>query len=137
MTAPEDLAAALEALLEALPTVEAYTGGVPDKPPAEATTGRVYPYAVLWAGAGGSPFEAAVAGPGGLDWEAQVTVAAGDPTWCLQAITAVRAAVTGQVLVPGAGPLVDLTPKSLTVQRDEDPTPVRWFLPLIFGCLTP
>jgi hypothetical protein len=130
-----DLHAAVWALLDALPTVTAYDADVPTAPPADSR-GRVYPYTVLWPSPGGSPFESSLAGPQGLDWMCQVTVAAGDPTWCLQAVEVVRAALVGAQLAPTAGPLVDETPRSRTIMRDPDVTPLRWFVPLLLGCLT-
>ncbi len=136
MTTPAALHLAAFAVVDALTTVTAYYGDVPAHPPADAS-GRVYPYCVLWSGPGGAPAETAVHDTStGLDWAVQVTVAAGDVTWCLQAVTVVRAALAGLVLVPGAGPLVDETPRSQPVMRDPDVAPPRWFVPLFFGCLT-
>lgn len=135
MTTAAELHAAVWAALDALTTVTAYDGDVPTKPPAD-TSGRVYPYAVLWPSPGGSPAESAAAGNTGLDWTCQVTVAAGTTAWLLKAVDVVRAAVVGLVVSDGDGPITDETPRSMTVQRDEDVTPPRMFVPLLFGALT-
>lgn len=115
--------------------VAVFDANVPTSPPA-LPDGRVLPYAVVWPGAGGTPFEEPIAGAGGLDWACQVTVAAGDVGWCLGAIGLVRAALSGLVLATGVT-LVDETPRSLIVRRDPDVTPSRWFLPMQFGALAP
>lgn len=134
MTTPAELHAAVRTILEALPTVQAFDGDVPAAPPADEA-GRVYPYAVLWPAPGGDRFEPALSGPrGGLVWVAQVTVAAGDPTWCLQATGTVRAALDGVWLDDTASPLTDDTPSSRTIARDPDVKPPRWFVPLRFTC---
>ncbi len=136
MTAPADLHAAVWAALDALTTVTAYDGDVPASPPA-GEDGRVYPYAVLWPSPGADPTETPLGClPTELDWVAQVTVAAGTPTWCLQATQVVRDALKGLVLAPGASRLTDETPRSRTVMRDTDTNPPRWFVPLLFGCVT-
>lgn len=136
MTAPDVLHAAMLARLQTMAHVTVYDADVPSKPPADSQ-GRVYPYAVLWPSPGGAPSEGSVAGPAGLEWVAQVTVAAGTPTWCLQAASKVRAVLAGHVLVAGDGPLVEDTPPTMPLTRDEDVTPPRWYVPLLWRCLTP
>lgn len=141
MTTPADLHAAVLAALDALPTVAAYDGAVPvalTHPAHADSTGRVYPYAVVWPSPGGEHDERGLCGPlTGMRWTVQVTVAAGTPTWCLQAVTVVRAALVGLQLVDATvSPLVDETPRSRLVTRDDDTTPPRWFVPLQFGCVT-
>ena len=133
MTTPASLHTQVLTLLHAT-TVTAYDGDVPDRPPADQS-GRVYPYAVLWPGGGGNPADPALARHhGALTWEAQVTVAAGTPTWCIQAVDVVRAALRGVWLTTGASPLLDETPASQTLLRSEDTQPPRWYLPLRFVC---
>ena len=136
MTTAAQLHAAVWAALDALPTVTAYDGDVPTKPPADAS-GRVYPYAVLWPSPGATPGDGPLGciSPG-VDWLEQVTVAAGTPTWCLQAVDVVRAALVGLQLAPDVSPLVDETPRSRLLSRDDDTTPPRWYVPLQFGCVT-
>jgi len=137
VTAPDVLHAAAVAALKTIGStrVTVFEADVPNRPPALAD-GRVLPYVVVWPGPGATATEQAVTGPSGLDWSVQVTVAAGDVTWCLQACTLVRGVLHGKVLVTGTGPLVDDTPRGLTVTRDPA-LPDRWFAPLIFACLNP
>lgn len=133
MTDPADLHTAAFAILDALPTVTGFDSDVPAKPSADAL-GRVYPYAVLWPGPGGDSADADLVTGGALSWVAQITVAAGDPTWCLRAVGVVRAALRDVWLVDTASPLRDITPASRVVMRDTDPTPPRWYFPLLFRC---
>lgn len=136
MTAPDALHAALLALLEAIPNVTAYDGNVPPSPPAADGSREVLPYVVLWGSAGTWPEAEAAAlsqtsGPE-LDWPVQLTVAAGRQVWVLRAAAAVRAAVLGVELVPGASPLRE-PPGAVPVQFDDrNVTPGRFFLPLSF-----
>lgn len=139
MTSPAVLHAALVAVLDALPTVGAYNGQVPPSPPADDLTGQVYPYVVVWGTAGWTPDDARTlsgGADGALDWPSRVTVAAGDLGWCLEAAHLVRQALEGRELIEGAGPLRE-DPIDLGVQKDEDATPPRWYVPLIFRCQTP
>lgn len=137
MTTPLELHQALAARLKTLSSITVYEDGdVPSRPPADAQ-GRVFPYAVLWPASGAPAGESSVAGQGGLDWHTQVTVAAGDLDWLLQASQAVRQALVGHVLVAGVGPLVDETPATLFARRDPDVSPIRWFVPVLLGCLAP
>lgn len=139
MTSPAVLHAALVAVLDALPTVGAYNGQVPPNPPTDDLTGQVYPYVVVWGTAGWTPDDARTlsgGADGALDWPSRVTVAAGDLGWCLEAAHLVRQALEGRELIEGAGPLRE-DPIDLGVQKDEDATPPRWYVPLIFRCQTP
>lgn len=139
MTSPATLHAALVAVLDALPTVTAYDGQVASAPPADALTGKVYPYAVAWGAAGWTTDEGRTLdgdADGALEWPAPVTVAAGDVGWLLGAVDLVRAALEGRVLVPGAGPLRE-DPGTPSAQKSPDIAPARWFVPLIFRCQTP
>lgn len=134
-----ELTAALKTLLTTT-AMPAYVGDVPAKPPAD-TTGRVKPYSVIWPSAGYLPDYARTAGgtdaeDSGLEWPVQVTVAAGDPAWCLQAAASVRARMAGAVLVAGAGPLREES-ASPAMQKDPDVQPPRWFVPLLWRCATP
>lgn len=135
MTTAADLHAATLAVLEDT-TVTVYDGAVPHHPPADAT-GRVFPYAVLWPSPGATPGDGPLGCTSpGIDWLAQVTVAAGDPTWCLKAADVVRTALRGRQLARDVSPLTDETPRSRVLSRDDDTTPPRWFVPLHFGCVT-
>lgn len=138
MGTPAALHAALKARLDALATVDAYAGTVPTNPPADAH-GRVAPYAVIWASGGHvDPDGRALDGAadGALTWPVQITVAAGDPDWCLGAVGVVRAWLDGHELVAGAGPLRE-EPTALQMQRDDKHSPPRWYVPLLFRCQTP
>lgn len=140
MTGPADLHAALLTRLDALPSVTAYDGQVPSAPPADED-GRVYPYVVLWPSAGTTAEEARrLSGDahGAIDWPVALTVAAGTPTWCLQAVALVRAAVEGWTPPGAAGPLREEPTGAAAAGagRDEDTTPVRFFVPLAFRTYT-
>lgn len=129
------LHAAARERLDALITVTVYDADVPAHPPADEQ-GRVYPYAVVWPSPGATPPEAAVDGSTGTDWVVAVTVAAGDVDWCLQTVTVVRRALTGDPIAPGAT-LVDTTPAARTLLVDRDVAPARFYVPLEFRALTP
>lgn len=129
------LHAATMTLLRGIGTVAAFDADVPPHPPADPT-GRVYPYAVLWPGAGAHPIETAITGSVGTDWLSTVTVAAGDVGWCLDAVALVRSVLDGAALAPGVT-LSDVTSRARTLQRDPDITPTRWYVPLLFTALTP
>lgn len=137
MTAPAVLHTALLDLLRGMPTVSVYEGDVPTSPPADAA-GRVYPYVVLWPTAGHPPLERPLAGDSGtaLEWAPQLTVAAGTTGWLLAAVKVVRDTVEGAALTPWSVLREDPT-VTVTVQKDPDTSPVRWFLPLFFHTLTP
>lgn len=135
MTSPVDLHAVVLAALEAIPHVAAHDGRVPKDLPADSD-GRVFPYAVLWGSPGHTPVEARNLegdADGALEWPVQVTVAAGDITWCLAACAEVRAALDGLrfhggVLHEEPGP---------GVRSDDDATPPRFYAPLLFRSLHP
>lgn len=132
------LTQALEALLTTT-AMTAYIARVPDNPPAD-TSGRVKPYVVIWPGPGYLPDYARTVGGDdaidtGLEWTPQLTVAAGDPEWCLKAVDSVRARVNGARLIAGAGP-VRIEPGP-PMQQDPDVKPHRWFVPLPLRCATP
>ena len=136
MTTPLELHAAVLDALEAIATVQVFDGDVPAKPPA-AADGRVYPYAVAWPGAGTPDPEPDVAAQprGELAYEERVTVASGSVTWTLQAVQLVRARLHHVEILPG----VRLREERLGVPATKDPdtSPVRWYVPLAFRCLTP
>jgi len=130
---PADLHAATLNRLHGLTTLTVHDSEVPANPAAD-TRGRVYPYAVLWPVPGNTPDAARNLEhdpQGGLTWDARVTVASGDPTWTLQAIQLVRARLEGWRPVPGSV-LGEVDTGGVTVQRDPDTTPARWFVPLQF-----
>ena len=133
---PEQMHAAIKARLETLiPTdlAAVYSGRVPDDPPALAD-GRVKPYAVLWGSPGSSnPGAEDLCGEvdGAYLAVPRVTVAAGDPDWCLAATTAARDSLSRWQPAPEAERLRDdgFDPAML---EDEDVNPRRWFTPLQF-----
>ncbi|MCV2395924.1 hypothetical protein OEB99_16535 [Actinotalea sp. M2MS4P-6] len=130
---PADLHAAVVARLTTeIATISVHDADVPGSPPADAK-GRVLPYAVVWGSAGWAPEEARTVdgdAHGALSWPCPVTVAAGDPTWCLRAAAAVRAALDGY-LITGAGILRE-QPGTPSMDRDPNVTPTRWFVPFTF-----
>lgn len=130
---PADLFAAVVARLQAAaPTVTVFEADVPTSPPADGN-GRVYPYAVVWGAPGWIPDAARTIdgdAHGALDWPCPVTVAAGDPAWCLAAYQLVRQALDG-FHITGAGPLREQT-GTPPMTRDRDTTPARWYVPAIF-----
>jgi len=133
---PADLHAALVTRLKALqptnPNLAVFDGDITTTPPA-ANDGRVWPYAVVWGTPGYTPDEArsiTADAAGELAWACPVTVAAGDPLWCLRAAHLIRTHLDGwridpdHVLVeqPGTPPLT----------RDADVQPPRWFVAFTF-----
>lgn len=130
---PADLQAAVIARLQAqVPTVVVHDALVPDDPAADGS-GRVLPYAVAWGTAGWTPDQARTLdgdAHGALTWPCPVTVAAGDPTWCLRAAHAVRGALDG-FHIDGAGFLRE-QPGTPPMTRDRDVTPVRWYVAFTF-----
>lgn len=130
---PADLHALTLARLRGLTTVTVHDSEVPANPAADPA-GRVYPYAVLWPAPGNVPDEARNLEhdpAGGLTWDARVTVASGDPTWTLQAVTLVRARLEGWRPRPGSL-MSEVNLGGGTIQKDTDTTPPRWFVPLQF-----
>lgn len=130
---PAALHAAVIARLKAagIADFEVYDSDVPSAPPA-ADDGRVYPYAVVWGSAGWTPDEArsiTVDAAGALTWPEPVTVAAGSPTWCLDAARAVREALDGYRI---GDDLLYEQPGTPNMQRDPDAKPPRWYVPLTF-----
>lgn len=129
-----DLHRATLVLLQAT-NVTVYSGAVPDGPPSDSS-GKVYPYAVLWGSPGSHPdWEASSLcdeDDGALAWEARVTVAAGEPTWALEAAINVRQALSRARPLPRSGLLREPEGSAPQVQKDPDAKPVRWFVPLVF-----
>ncbi|QAY69989.1 hypothetical protein [Xylanimonas protaetiae] len=134
MTSPEALHAALVARLRTIASLQVFEFQVPDKPAADGQ-GRVYPYAIVWPGAGTPGAESSITGAAGERWAATVNVAAGDPAWVLPATRLVRATLSMVELAPG----VTLTevPLGAVITKDPDTTPLRWFLPTQWAALTP
>jgi len=128
---------ALWAKLDAIANVTAYDGEVPASPPV-GQNGRVKPYAVLYAG-GGQRFSSGLDGiQSSLSTVAQVTAAAGeqiDAMWCVRQV---RDGLLGPITISGRTYLVrstDLDPGP--IRRDDNVTPVRFYLPLEFFLLVP
>lgn len=131
---PEEFHTATLARLQGLTTITVYDGNVPDHPAADPATGHVYPYVVLWPVPGRVPAAARNlendAG-GALTWDARVTLAAGQPAWVLQALPLVRARLEGWRPTPWTS-LWEVDSGGVSVMRDEDVTPHRWYVPLTF-----
>lgn len=130
---PAELHAATLARLRGLTTVAVHDSSVPDRPAADGA-GRVYPYVVLWPVPGTTPDEARNLEHdlrGGLTWDARVTIASGDPTWTLQALSLVRARLEGWRPTPWSL-LAEVPTGGVTVLEDRDTPPSRWYVPLTF-----
>lgn len=124
--------------LKTIETVTTYEGEVASSPPAQPGSGRVYPYVVAWPSAGHTPEEqerALTGHDGALDWPVQLTVAAGEVEWCLDAADLVRARLENHELLPGITLQED--PSGPPIQPDRDAHPVRFYVPLLFRALTP
>jgi hypothetical protein len=131
MAAAATLHTALVAALKTLPTVRAHDGKVPDDPAHDAA-GRVYPYVVAWGNAGHTDPDARTldgGADGALSWRPQLTVAAGDITWLLQAVDVIRALLDGLDL---GGAVLREEPVDVAVTKDPVMRPDRWFVPLFF-----
>lgn len=118
--------------LNTLPHVSVYPGDVPANLPADMT-GNVYPYVVLWGAIGRDDVEGEdmTGGTGGaVSMRVRVTVAAGDPGWCLSAADQVRSLLSRWQPVGAERFRDDHTEP--TMLEDKDVTPRRWFVPLEF-----
>lgn len=136
MTTVDALHAAVLAALRGISSIQVYDGDVPPSPPA-AASGRVYPYAIVWPGAGTPDPEPNVAAEqrGELAWEERVTVASGSVDWTVKTISLVRARLHNVEILPGVR--LREEPLGTPVTKDPDADPHRWFVPLAFRCLTP
>lgn len=114
-------------------TVTVYDSDVPNHPPADAQ-GRVYPYVVVWATAGHPTDERPLSDDptDHLTWRPQVTVVAGTTAWLLPAVGIVRERLEGARLTPWVR-LRERADTSVTVQKDPDTSPARYFLPLYYS----
>ena len=120
------------ARLNTLPGVSVFYGDVPRDLPADPL-GKVYPYAVLWGSVGRDNVygEDLTGGTeGAVVVPVRVTVAAGDPEWCLASAEQVRALLS-RWQPTGAERLRDDHTEP-TMLEDKDVTPRRWFVPLEF-----
>lgn len=135
MADPADLHAAVLARLRAITSLSVHDADVPKNLPAEPNTGRVYPYLVLWPTAGHTPDDARTLG--GVDgteltWPFQVTAAGGTVTWALQAAALARGQLEDWFPpFPGAGQVHE-DQTAPFIGKDEDVTPARFFVPLLF-----
>ena len=120
------------ARLQTLPHISVFSGDVPLNVPADSS-GNVYPYVVLWGSVGRDNVhgEDLTGGTeGAVVVPVRVTVAAGDPEWCLAAAEQVRALLS-RWQPTGAERLRDDHTEP-TMLEDKDVTPRRWFVPLEF-----
>ena len=120
------------ARLQTLSDVSVFFGEVPANVPANSS-GRVYPYAVLWGSTGRDNTHGEdLTGDtdGAVVVPVRVTVAAGDPDWCLDAAERVRGLLS-RWQPEGAERLRDDHTEP-TMLEDKDVTPRRWFVPLEF-----
>ncbi|WP_146251997.1 hypothetical protein [Xylanimonas oleitrophica] len=103
-------------------------------PPAD-NSGRVYPYALVWSTGGEpGPEQDVTRASTGDVWRTHVNIAAGHPTWLMQAIPVVRARLHLLEVAPG----VRLTEDEVggVITKDPDTIPPRWFLPTRWSALT-
>jgi hypothetical protein len=120
-------------LLDAVPVVNAYDGEVPKTPPTDPD-GRVSAYAVLYFSPGRRHANALDGGQRSVEGSFQVTCVGGDPTRALWCVDRVLAALSG------ASVTVDGRPRQIrvreddpgTVRRDDNATPPRHYVPLLF-----
>jgi hypothetical protein len=136
---PRLLAGAVVTALTGLSGLTVYDGEVDPTPPVMADgTGRVRPYAVVYASSGTPhPEDFNSLTVADLDWMVQVTVAGGYQPDTLQAIHAIRLLLQGQVLVVAGvtcGPLTQVNDPG-PIRRDDDTVPPRFYMPLQFQLL--
>lgn len=131
----EQAAAAVIALLEAVPHLDVFDGDVDAQMDGD---GRAHPYAVLWASPGrDDPAEERESGPAeALVWTFQITAAGGDVARCRRATARVLRALLGKRLMPEGGFMrLDFDPGP--EREDRDVAPSRWFVPLVFTVALP
>lgn len=134
-----DLADPVWALLDAVTGVNTYDGELVDangnkvKPPADSD-GRVHAYAVYYPGAGLAHAVLACGGTDSLDWTFQVTCAGASRVQALWCVDKVRAALSGvTITVRGQALTIHETTDTGTVRRDDDVSPSRFYVPLLFA----
>lgn len=125
-------------LLDAAAGINAYDGEVPKTPPLDED-GRVHAYAVLYVGAGRPTALMLDAVQDSLLGGFQVTCAGGDPTRALWCVDRVRTLLVGaEITVDGHTHQVtasDIDPGQ--VRRDDDVTPPRHYVPVLFDLFIP
>lgn len=128
-------AAAVIALLEAVPNLDVFDG----EPVARMDSdGLAHPYAALWASPGrDDPNEERESGPAdALVWSFQITAAGGDVTRCRRAVARTLGALLHKRLIDGGGFIrLDFDPGP--EREDRDQAPSRWFVPLLFTVSLP
>ena len=121
--------------LDLVPFVKVYDGDVPqDDPPLTIPNsgGVVKPYVVLYAGGGTATSDRACQTPSVLGWAPQVSVVAGYPVDCLQAVDRVRAELTGTRLTldDGTTGILREPEGDRPILKDESVSPPRFLYPL-------
>lgn len=133
--------AVLDRLADHASDVTVYDGVVASSPPSDSS-GRVFPYAVVWRGPGTYPgIEAETLAASDRDrealrWVCRVTVAAGKPSWLGDAVSMVRTALLGYRPSRLSGRLSDEGTEPV-MNTDRDITPVRYYVPLVFEMMAP
>lgn len=130
-----DPAAHLEGITALLAGAPGLRGGVHvshiDGPLPADTAGRVYPYALLWPGAGTPVEDDDVTGrvyQAAQTSTLTVTVASGDRAWTMQAARHVRHALTGAL--DGRVQPDRLQQRFAQIMRDPAERPARYYIPL-------
>ncbi|WP_067428355.1 hypothetical protein [Nocardioides jensenii] len=136
---------AVWALLDALTGVNTYDGEIVDgngnstSPPADPGNHRVYAYAVLYYSPGRRHANALNGLQASTDGAFQVTCAAGDPTsamWCVDQV--LEALAGAAVEIDGVVRRIRIREDDVvSLRRDDNVTPARFYAPLHFRLLAP
>ncbi len=127
-------------ILDAIAGLNSYDGEIvddndnPTTPPLD-TDGRVHPYAVFYPSPGRRDLRRLAHVPTNVAWSFQVTCVGGDNTRCLWASDQVSGALTGLRLTVDGQATGKLAEGADTgpMRRDDDVTPARLFVPLLFA----
>jgi hypothetical protein len=128
---------ALWAKLDAVASVNAYDGEVPNNPPVDAD-GRVHLYAVLYFTPGRLYASALDGAQTSLDGIQRITCVGGDPVRAANCVDKVRAGLIGPVTIAGRSYLIRADEADPgPVRPDLDKTPPRHYVPVLFRLITP
>lgn len=143
MSTAAALADPVWALIDAVSNVNTYDGEIVDAngtpvPPPHDSDGRVHAYAIYYPGAGLAYSRTLDAAPDCLDWTFQVTCVAGDRVRALWCIDKIRTALAGKwVTVNGQQLQIRQDGDSGSIRRDDNVSPSRFYLPVLFALDAP